>query len=87
MHFLDPLFPLSGSLGQVILPLFTCRAGLPGKGSIAVRGYWGVIKGSCYDYIWPGDPGVHKSCFGAAILLLMTFLKKILAKVPGGLWP
>lgn len=45
MHFRDPLFSLSGSLGPVILSLFTCRAGLPGKRSINVRGYGGVIGG------------------------------------------
>lgn len=40
------------------------------KEAIAGGGYWSAIGGgSYYDYIWPQDPGVHKSCFGPAIPL------------------
>lgn len=83
LHFLIPVSPLSRSLGQIILPLFTCRAGLPDKQSIAVRGYWGISKGRCYNYMWPEDPGVHKSCLGPVILLPIIFPKKIHAEALG----
>lgn len=50
---------------------------------IAVRGYCSAVKGSDCDYIWPEDPGVHKSCFGPAIPLPMRFLKETYARMSG----
>ena len=38
------------------------------------------MQGGDYDYMWPEDPGVYKSCLGPAILL-MCFLKEMYAKI------
>lgn len=39
------------------------------------------MQGGDYDYMWPEDPGVHKSCLDPGILLPMSFLIEAYAKI------